>query len=111
MTRGTQSGAKRAGPASKAKGRFSGGARKKVRAFFAGTLFWEEPEKQRPAVPQNRGHRRIVFVRWGDGTPGNPERVPESEGEHMLLEQPEREESNSRRKKNFTPQEQSWLSG
>lgn len=55
MTRGTLSGAKRAGPASKAKDRFLGGNRKKVLAFFAGTLFWEELEKQRYAVPQDAG--------------------------------------------------------
>jgi hypothetical protein len=35
-----------------------------------GALFGEEPEKQRPAVPQNRGPRRMVFVRWGDEDAG-----------------------------------------
>jgi hypothetical protein len=34
---------------------FSGGTRKKVLALVAGTLFWEEPEKQRADVPQDAG--------------------------------------------------------
>jgi hypothetical protein len=43
------------GQASKAKGRFSGGARRKFSSTFKKTLFGEEPEKQRPAVPQDDG--------------------------------------------------------
>jgi hypothetical protein len=38
-----------------AEARFWGGNRKKVFAFVAKTLFWEEPEKQRAAVPQDAG--------------------------------------------------------
>jgi hypothetical protein len=100
MTRGTQSGAKRAGPASKAQGCFWGGARKKVQAFFAGTLFWEEPGKQRPAAPQNRGPRRMVFVRWGDGTPGEPRaRARVRRRAHAPRERPNGEESTVRKSK------------
>jgi hypothetical protein len=38
-----------------AQARFSGGTRKKVLALFAESLFWEEPKKQRAAVPQDAG--------------------------------------------------------
>jgi len=54
-----------------AEDRFWGGNRKKVLALFAGTLFWEEPEKQRADVPQDAGE-----------TPS----VCRVSGEHILLE-------------------------
>jgi hypothetical protein len=53
MTRGTQRSEWVRLPS--AKDRFSGGTRKKVLALFARTLLWEEPEKQRAAVPQDAG--------------------------------------------------------
>jgi len=43
-----------------AEDRFWGGNRKKVLALFAGTLFWEEPEKQRADVPQDAGETPSV---------------------------------------------------
>ena len=52
MTRGTQSGAKQVDSASKAKGRFLGGTRKKIFALFAKSLFWRgtgEAESRRAA--------------------------------------------------------------
>ena len=55
MGRGTLRGATREGEASKAKGRFWGGHPKKIFALFAKSLFGEEPEKQRPAAPQDDG--------------------------------------------------------
>jgi hypothetical protein len=55
MSRGTLREATRVGEASKVKG-----------AFFV------EFKKAEPAVPQNRGPLRMVFMRWGDGTPVKP---------------------------------------
>jgi hypothetical protein len=46
-----------------------------------------------------------VICAGGDGTPENPERVAESDGEHMLLEQPNEERDKS--EQNFTLQEKS----
>ncbi len=34
---------------------FREGPKRKFPAFFAETLFWEEPEKQSPAAPQDAG--------------------------------------------------------
>ena len=55
MSRGTLREATRVGQASKVKG-----------AFFVAF------KKAEPAVPQNRGPRRMAVVRWGDGTPVKP---------------------------------------
>jgi hypothetical protein len=54
-----------------AKDRFLGRNRKKVLALFVRALLGEEPEKQRPAVPQDAGETRMCA------------RV---NGEHLLLE-------------------------
>lgn len=51
MNRGTLREATRAGQASKVKGRFLGGTRKKVFAHLRKVSFGEEPGKQSPAVP------------------------------------------------------------
>ncbi len=53
MSRGTLREAMRVGKASKVKGRFSGGTRKKLLRCLKSFL-WEEPEKQSPAVPPGR---------------------------------------------------------
>ena len=52
------------GPASKRQGPLFGREPKESSRALCRTLFWEEPEKQRAAVPQDAGK--------------NPERVPES---------------------------------
>jgi hypothetical protein len=81
MTRGTQSGAERVGPASKRQGPLFGREPKESSRVLCRTLFWEEPEKQRAAVPQDAGK--------------DPERVPESAGEHILLERHRRVRSDN----------------
>jgi hypothetical protein len=55
MSRGTLRRATRVGEASKVKGRFWGGTRRKFSRAFAKSLLGEEPEKQRAAAPQDDG--------------------------------------------------------
>jgi hypothetical protein len=54
-----------------AKDRFWVGNRKKVPSFFAGTLFWEEPEKWRAApVPQVSVPQAIAVLSWMEPVSG-----------------------------------------
>jgi hypothetical protein len=55
MTQGTHCEAERVGPASKRQGPLFGREPKESSRVRCGTLFWEEPEKQRAAVPQDAG--------------------------------------------------------
>jgi hypothetical protein len=72
MSRGTPARSDASGSGFQGQGTLFGRDPKQVFEHAAKTFFGEEPEKQRPAVPQNRGPLRAVFVHWGDGTPVKP---------------------------------------
>jgi len=78
MTRGTL---ERVGPASKSQGPLLGREPKESSRVRCGTLFWEEPQKQRSAVPQDAGKTPSVCPSHREST---KYRSDENEEEQLL---------------------------